>query len=69
MIEIYSTSKTKIIRFLGFAKIGFRFYRQFKSKGLGLIFGILNTEIQIVIARRSNNGTDNEKAKGPRAFA
>ena len=69
MIRIYSTSKTKIIELFRFIKFGYKIYRQYKSKGFAIIFGMLNTEIQIVIAKRSNYGKSNEKEKGPRAFA
>jgi len=69
MIRIYSTSKTKIIQLFGFVKFGYKTYRQYKSKGFAIVFGILNTEMQIVIAKRSSYGENNEEEKGPRAFA
>jgi hypothetical protein len=69
MIRIYSTSKTKIIELFRFIKFGYKIYRLYKAKGFALIFGILDTEVQIVIARRSKDGKDNKETKGPRAFA
>ena len=69
MIRVYSTDKTKIIELFRLVKFGYKIYRQYKTKGFALIFGILNTEIQVVIARRSKDGKDNKETEGPRAFA
>ena len=69
MIEVYSTHITKIIRLFGFLKLGYTIHKQNKSKGISFIFGILDTEMQIVIARRGKDGKDNEETEGPRAFA